>query len=98
MTKTFNSTLSILNHLEKKANDILIDIGQLKKHLEKNDAFSEQHNEKIKRPDGRLTDFGISAIYDEFYLGELLPTEISKKFKISKSAVTQRYNIWKNKN
>lgn len=49
----------------------------------------------LKRPDRRLTEEGVDALYAEFAAGKLNNREIAEKFKISLSGVVKRRAMWR---
>ncbi|HYG87248.1 MAG TPA: hypothetical protein VD978_13405 [Azospirillum sp.] len=48
----------------------------------------------LKRPDGRMTEAGIDALYAEFATKKLTNLEIAEKFDISLSGVVKRKSMW----
>jgi hypothetical protein len=50
----------------------------------------------IKRPDGRLSDFGIGELEAAFAAGEI-DADIARRLDISPSAVSYRRRIWSDK-
>jgi hypothetical protein len=49
----------------------------------------------LVRPDGRLTEAGIDALYAEFTAGTLTNRQIAEKFGISLSGVVKRRAMWR---
>jgi hypothetical protein len=49
----------------------------------------------LLRPDGRLTDAGIDALYADFAAARLTNRQIAAKFPISLSGVVKRKAMWR---
>lgn len=77
----------------RNAQDALI---SLRKVLTKPTKLNTKKSAIFKHENGRLTDVGVRAVYDDFENGEKSHLQIAEDFKISTSAVSQRYETWKN--